>query len=105
MLTLLPVKILFLGLSILWTPEKEAFGASDLVVFLTTVMYAALGEGIFVIRPIVDSLAVGGNLCQFSRPCQQLVSQPENSPAVSGGDSGRRNRSVASRDQEEDEGC
>ena len=57
----LPLQIIFLGLSGLWTPDQPAYSVLALVVFFTTFLCAAAGEGILVIVPIADSLAAGGD--------------------------------------------
>lgn len=62
----LPLQILFLGLSVLWSAEKHAFGGVALLVFLSTLTCAAVGEGILVIKPIADSLAAGGDCCSWN---------------------------------------
>lgn len=61
----LPVQILCLGLSVLWDPEEPEYGRVALVVFITTFLCAVVGEGILVIRPITDALAVGGECCRW----------------------------------------
>ncbi|XP_022714546.1 uncharacterized protein LOC111274176 [Durio zibethinus] len=53
----LPLQILFMGLSVLWTPDKTGFDGVALFVFLSTFTCAVVGEGILVIKPIADSLA------------------------------------------------
>ncbi|XVF10156.1 hypothetical protein REPUB_Repub07fG0158200 [Reevesia pubescens] len=55
-----PLQILFMGLSVLWTPDKTAFDGVALFVFLSTFTCAMVGEGILVIKSIADSLAAGG---------------------------------------------
>ena len=65
----LPLQILFMGLSIFWTPDKAAFDGVALLVFLSTFTCAVVGEGILVIKPIADSLAAeggGGESCRVS---------------------------------------
>lgn len=57
----LPLQIIFLGLSALWRPDQPAYSVVSLVVFFSTFLCAAAGEGILVIVPIADSLAAGGD--------------------------------------------
>ncbi|PON71995.1 plasminogen activator inhibitor [Parasponia andersonii] len=59
----LPVQIVMLGLSAAWTPDDDAYGGVSLAVFLSTLSCAVVGEGILVIKPIADSLAVRGQSC------------------------------------------
>lgn len=59
----LPVQIVMLGLSAAWTPDEAAYGGVSLAVFLSTFSCAVVGEGILVIKPIADSLAVRGQSC------------------------------------------
>jgi hypothetical protein len=61
----LPVQILCLGLSVLWEPEEPAYGGMALVVFISAFLCAVVGEGILVISPITDTLAAGGECCQW----------------------------------------
>ncbi|KAF5732441.1 hypothetical protein HS088_TW18G01136 [Tripterygium wilfordii] len=56
----LPLQTLLLGLSVLWTPDQAVYGGVVLMVFLSTLICTAVGQGFLVIRPITDSLAVGG---------------------------------------------
>lgn len=61
----LPLQIIFLALSALWTPDDPAYSVVALVVFFSTFLCAAAGEGILVIVPIADSLAAGGDVCRW----------------------------------------
>ncbi|GLJ54272.1 hypothetical protein SUGI_1164230 [Cryptomeria japonica] len=54
----LPIQVMLLGLSILRKPTEGVFELFSFLGFLTTVMATTLGEGILVIRPIADALAV-----------------------------------------------
>ncbi|GLU12080.1 hypothetical protein SLE2022_287880 [Rubroshorea leprosula] len=74
-----PLQVLFMGLSVLWRPEKTAFSGAALIVFLTTFVCAAVGEGILVIRPIADSLAAGGECCGWS---SDMASQSPRPPVA-----------------------
>lgn len=74
-LIMLPLKLLFLGLSILWEPDQTPYAAFAFLVFLSTIVIAAVGEGILVIKPIVDSLAAGEDAPLTN--CQQLLSSSE----------------------------
>ncbi|KAL2612925.1 hypothetical protein R1flu_024617 [Riccia fluitans] len=55
---LLPVHVLFLGFSVLSTPSEPIFEALGFMGFLTVLLCTTVGEGILVIRPIADALAV-----------------------------------------------
>ncbi|KAJ9186988.1 hypothetical protein P3X46_002491 [Hevea brasiliensis] len=74
-LIMLPLKILFLCLSILWEPEETLYAAFAFLVFGTTLVIAAVGEGILVIKPVVDSLAAGEDAPLACPPCEQMVSE------------------------------
>ncbi|KAJ4726733.1 Plasminogen activator inhibitor [Melia azedarach] len=84
-LTSIALQVLFLGLSVLWTPEKQAFGLVTFLAFLSTFTCAVVGQGILVISPIADSLAVGGrHFCRrwhppiWSRPDDHEFGEGEN---------------------------
>nr|XP_011470667.1 PREDICTED: uncharacterized protein LOC105353319 [Fragaria vesca subsp. vesca] len=62
----LPMQVILLGVSVLWNPDKPAFGAISFVVFLSTFVSFAMGQGILVIKPIADSLATGGASCRWN---------------------------------------
>lgn len=64
-MVMLPLEILFLVLSAFWRPEETIYGAFSFLVFFTTLVIAAVGEGIMIIRPIIDSLAAGGTTSLF----------------------------------------
>ncbi|CAI0452608.1 unnamed protein product [Linum tenue] len=53
----LPLQLVCLGFSVLWTPRDEPYAVLSLFIFLAAFVMAAAGEGILVIRPIADSLA------------------------------------------------
>ncbi|XP_010539145.1 PREDICTED: uncharacterized protein LOC104813274 [Tarenaya hassleriana] len=55
-LVTLPVEIVFLGLSVLWKPERASSEISAFVAFLSMLICAVAGQDILVIRPITDSL-------------------------------------------------
>ncbi|CAN1250969.1 hypothetical protein LINPERPRIM_LOCUS7578 [Linum perenne] len=55
----------------MWTPRDEAYAVLSLMIFLTALVIAAVGEGILVIRPIADSLAVGSQEIQLGGSRQQ----------------------------------
>ncbi|XVE58296.1 hypothetical protein DITRI_Ditri04bG0158700 [Diplodiscus trichospermus] len=67
----LPLKIMLMGLSVFWTPDKTAFDGVTLLAFLTTFTCAVVGEGILVIEPIADSLAATGGGIEES--CQGSI--------------------------------
>jgi hypothetical protein len=55
---LLPVHVLFLGLTVLSDPSHPFFEAMGFLGFLTVLFCTIVGQGILVIRPIADALAV-----------------------------------------------
>ncbi|XP_068650230.1 uncharacterized protein [Aristolochia californica] len=59
-LSAIPAQAVCLFLSLFWDPHENAFNVLSTVAFLSVVLCAFVGEGILVIRPILDSLAVGG---------------------------------------------
>nr|ADE77815.1 unknown [Picea sitchensis] len=54
----LPVKVVFLGLTIFRRPGDDSFELLSFMGFVMSVLTATLGQGILVIRPISDALAV-----------------------------------------------
>lgn len=75
-LLMLPTQILFMGLSVLWGPEEFLYASIAFLVFGTTLVIAAVGEGILVIKPIVDSLAAGEDALPAPViPCEQTASE------------------------------
>lgn len=62
------LQVLCLGLSVIWLPEQGAFGAVEFIVFLCTFACALVGEGILVIIPIIDSLAIKGDSSRWRIP-------------------------------------
>ena len=61
----LPVQVVMLGALVLLRPEEPAFDGVSLAVFLSAFTCAVVGEGILVIKPIADSLAVWGHCCPW----------------------------------------
>ena len=61
----LTAQILLLGLSVLFRPNEPAYDVVSLVVFLATFGCAVVGEGVLIIKPIADSLAVWGHCCPW----------------------------------------
>ncbi|GMN44324.1 hypothetical protein TIFTF001_013532 [Ficus carica] len=59
----LPVQVVLLVLSVLWSPGEPAFDGVSLAVFLSKFACAVAGEGILVIKPIADSLIVWRQFC------------------------------------------
>ncbi|CAM8935086.1 unnamed protein product [Rhodiola kirilowii] len=53
-------QVAFMALSVLWLPEKVAFGGAALMVFLAGLSCVVVGEGVLVIHPISDALTAGG---------------------------------------------
>ncbi|KAA8540083.1 hypothetical protein F0562_026775 [Nyssa sinensis] len=62
----LPLQILLMGLSALWRPEKPAYGGVMLAMCVCMTVCAVVGEGVLVIKPVVDALAAGGDCCRWS---------------------------------------
>jgi hypothetical protein len=58
LLFLLPLHVLFLGMSVLSSPTHWVFELLAFLAFLTVLLCTSVGEGILVIRPIMDALAV-----------------------------------------------
>lgn len=59
LLLLLPLHVLFLGLSVLSKPTHVSFELLSFFAFIMVLLCTTVGEGILVIRPIADALAVG----------------------------------------------
>ncbi|EFJ13393.1 hypothetical protein SELMODRAFT_13526, partial [Selaginella moellendorffii] len=55
---LLPIHVVFLGLSVLSRPSEPLFEAVGFLGFLTVLLCTTVGEGILVVRPIADALAI-----------------------------------------------
>ncbi|MCO5571967.1 hypothetical protein L7F22_025718 [Adiantum nelumboides] len=55
---LLPVQIFFMGLSVLAMPGKLLFELLAFLSFLTVLLCVLVGEGILVVQPIADAMAV-----------------------------------------------
>ncbi|KAK2390812.1 plasminogen activator inhibitor [Trifolium repens] len=78
-LVALPLQVVSLAFTVIWTPEDEIYGVASLVVFLGAFCCAVTGEGILVIKPISDALDAGGNCCSSwsnSRRQQSLPPPP-----------------------------
>lgn len=56
---MLPLEILFLTLSVWWRPEEDLDRAFVFLALLCTTAIASVGQGILVIKPIIDSLDAG----------------------------------------------
>lgn len=78
-LSMLALQVFFLGLSALWPPEKPAFGVLELMIFLTMFTCTAVGEGIFIIIPITDSLAISEDCCRSHSGEQTWPLEPSSS--------------------------
>ncbi|KAK1574809.1 hypothetical protein Q3G72_000139 [Acer saccharum] len=65
-LSTIALQIFFLGVSAFWPPEKPAFSVLELVIFLSFFTCTAVGEGIFIIIPITDSLSVSRESFQLN---------------------------------------
>ncbi|XP_024358972.1 uncharacterized protein [Physcomitrium patens] len=58
LLLLLPLHVIFLGLSVLSKPTRLPFELLSFFGFIMVLLCSTIGEGILVIRPIADALAV-----------------------------------------------
>ncbi|KAM7268248.1 hypothetical protein ACFE04_010414 [Oxalis oulophora] len=76
-LVTLPLQILFMGMSVMWSPESREHEGVVLIVFFCSLVRVAVGEGIVVIKPIADSLAVGGICCTVWGPGIKLNIEQE----------------------------
>lgn len=74
-------QIFFLGVSALRRPGDAAHAVAELIVFLSALSCAVVGEGVLVIRPIVDSLAAVEECSQVFTDSQCLQ---ESERALSG---------------------
>ncbi|KAK7353411.1 hypothetical protein VNO80_18858 [Phaseolus coccineus] len=75
MLVALPIQIVSLGFSVLWSPHQEVYGIISLVGFLGAFCCATTGEGILVIKPISDALDAGGDCCVWPSRLPQILPQ------------------------------
>lgn len=71
------LQVLFLVLSLFWEPGELTFGVVEFIEFLSTFTCATVGQGILVIIPIVDSLAVGGDCCRWYPIITQTKTEEE----------------------------
>ncbi len=60
LLFFLPVHLLFLGMSLFSKPTHLVFELLVFLGFLTVMLSTTVGEGVLIIRPIADALAVCG---------------------------------------------
>ncbi|KAM7504916.1 hypothetical protein LguiB_003820 [Lonicera macranthoides] len=65
-MTALPLQILSLGMSTLFSPESSAYGFIMLVMFVCVGMCCTAGEFILVIKPTTEALAAGGECCRWT---------------------------------------
>ncbi|KAL3651269.1 hypothetical protein CASFOL_004271 [Castilleja foliolosa] len=72
----LSVQIVCLSLSWLWMPDEMAYGFVVLVLFLFVMGSMVMGEVILVIKPIVDALAVGGEVRLRTVAVQEAEERP-----------------------------
>ncbi|KAI5657565.1 hypothetical protein M9H77_26358 [Catharanthus roseus] len=75
----LPLQVLCLALSALWTPDDPAYGCAVLAMFLCVVWFVVVGEVILVITPITEALAAGGHYCPWSPSMSLRRSEVESS--------------------------
>ncbi|KAL2339566.1 hypothetical protein Fmac_007506 [Flemingia macrophylla] len=71
MLLALPLQVVALGFTVLWSPQEKLYGVVSFVGFLSALCCAITGEGILVIKPISDALDAGGNSCGLTPPPPQ----------------------------------
>nr|DAD18023.1 TPA_asm: hypothetical protein HUJ06_019486 [Nelumbo nucifera] len=64
-LVALPTQVLLLGISVFWEPSEPAFQLIALAMFLSVLSCALVGEGVLVIKPIVDALAIDAECCSW----------------------------------------
>ncbi|KAL1337288.1 hypothetical protein HN51_031941 [Arachis hypogaea] len=64
----LPIQVVALGFTAVWTPESQLYGVFSLVVFLGAFVCAVTGEGFMVIKPISDALDAGASFYSRSGP-------------------------------------
>ncbi|OVA04752.1 hypothetical protein BVC80_1719g88 [Macleaya cordata] len=57
-------QLVFLASSVFWKSLDLPFDWLGFVVFLSVLLCAVVGEGILVIKPIADAMAVGGHFCR-----------------------------------------
>ncbi|KAK7350956.1 hypothetical protein VNO77_10042 [Canavalia gladiata] len=62
----LPLQVMSLGFTVLWSPNEEVYAVVSLIVFLSAFCCAVTGEGILVIKPISDALHAGGQCCLWA---------------------------------------
>jgi hypothetical protein len=79
-LVALPLQVVSLAFTVIWTPEDEIYGVASLVVFLGAFCCAVTGEGILVIKPISDALDAGGNCCSSWSNSRRQESLPPPPP-------------------------
>lgn len=60
------VQLLFLGISVIFSPTDTLYDGSVLMVFLSVLCCAVMGEGILVIRPISESLSAGDDSSRWN---------------------------------------
>ncbi|KAL5726795.1 hypothetical protein ACHQM5_000052 [Ranunculus cassubicifolius] len=68
-----PLQVVLLVVSTLWNPVNPSYNGITLVMFLIVLLCAAVGEGILVIRPILDALAVGRALVWWKGSCREPI--------------------------------
>ncbi|KAL2226899.1 UNVERIFIED_CONTAM: hypothetical protein Sindi_2048600 [Sesamum indicum] len=74
----LTAQILCFSLSWRWMSEDVAYGGVVLAMFLSVLWCMAVGEVLLVLEPIRDSLAAGGDCCQWlRRPAEERKQVPD----------------------------
>lgn len=63
----LMLQIVFLGVTVMWSPDDDSYFVVTLMVFLSAFCSATVGEGILVIKPISDALDAGGKCRPITR--------------------------------------
>ncbi|KAL6320408.1 hypothetical protein AAG906_007105 [Vitis piasezkii] len=61
------VQLLFLGISVVFSPADTFYGGAALMVFLSVLCCTVVGESILIIRPITEALSAGGDCCLWIR--------------------------------------
>ena len=75
-LVALPLEVVSLAFTVLWSPNDEVYAVVSLLIFLGAFCCAVTGEGILVIKPISDALDAGGNGCGWTLRHQESSPSP-----------------------------
>nr|KYP45372.1 hypothetical protein KK1_033078 [Cajanus cajan] len=69
----LPLQVVALAFSVLWSPHEKLYGVVSFVGFLSALCSAITGEGILVIKPLSDALDAGVSSCGGWNPAEPAV--------------------------------